>query len=248
MSVIFLEEIRSMLDENGIVYWLDYGTLLGAVRGGKMIEWDYDIDLGTLDSNSTLLYKMINNLKNHDINIYLKEENRGIVFEKNGVTIDLCTYHLDRNNASVTIYEPITKLSTYLTFLIRIFSTVQFNRPSLYNILSINYLKHYFIEYNKSKHIQLILTYLVSFLLSPQRKYILNMLIKMKKRTGIKKIELWSPKTLFSSFKWISFYNYQYRVPYKMEEYLVHRYGINWKTPIKKWDTYAFHEQVRPTK
>lgn len=36
-KLLFREEIR---------YWLDWGTLLGAMRNGRMIPWDFDIDIG----------------------------------------------------------------------------------------------------------------------------------------------------------------------------------------------------------
>lgn len=38
--------ISSLLKRNGIPFWLCGGALLGAVRNGKMIPWDYDVDLG----------------------------------------------------------------------------------------------------------------------------------------------------------------------------------------------------------
>jgi len=41
-----LDYLVPVLEENQIPYWLCWGTLLGAVRNGKMIAWDYDIDLG----------------------------------------------------------------------------------------------------------------------------------------------------------------------------------------------------------
>jgi len=43
-----LKEIKHILDDVGVKYWLDFGTLLGAVRDGKFIPWDTDIDLGML--------------------------------------------------------------------------------------------------------------------------------------------------------------------------------------------------------
>ena len=33
-----------------MVYWLDYGSLLGAVRDGKIIPWDWDVDFGVMKS------------------------------------------------------------------------------------------------------------------------------------------------------------------------------------------------------
>lgn len=39
-----------VLEENEIDYWIEYGTLLGAIREKKIIEHDYDIDIGVLES------------------------------------------------------------------------------------------------------------------------------------------------------------------------------------------------------
>jgi len=40
--------VHEVLAEHGIRHWLDFGTLLGAVRDGALIPWDNDADLGIL--------------------------------------------------------------------------------------------------------------------------------------------------------------------------------------------------------
>ena len=39
---------RDLLTRHGIPHWLDWGALLGAVRGGELVPWDGDVDFGVL--------------------------------------------------------------------------------------------------------------------------------------------------------------------------------------------------------
>ena len=46
-----LKEISNSLTSEGIVHWLDWGSLLGAYREGKQLDYDKDVDFGILGSD-----------------------------------------------------------------------------------------------------------------------------------------------------------------------------------------------------
>ena len=58
-----INKISIFLDEYKIEYWLDGGTLLGAVRNGKIIPWDDDIDLAIPKESYEKLYNIVLNLQ-----------------------------------------------------------------------------------------------------------------------------------------------------------------------------------------
>ena len=43
--------IKNILESLGILFWLDFGTLLGAARNNKIMDWDHDFDLAVLDDD-----------------------------------------------------------------------------------------------------------------------------------------------------------------------------------------------------
>jgi len=48
-SLILLDLVVDILDRNKITYYLDFGTLLGAVRDNQFIRWDNNINISLLN-------------------------------------------------------------------------------------------------------------------------------------------------------------------------------------------------------
>lgn len=51
--------VTDILDSNGVEYWLDYGTLLGAVRSGHAIPWDDDADISIYERDIEKVISLI---------------------------------------------------------------------------------------------------------------------------------------------------------------------------------------------
>jgi len=56
-------DTHRILTNNGVEYWVDGGTLLGAVRHGGIIPWDDDLDIGMTNSNVRKFLGLRNSFK-----------------------------------------------------------------------------------------------------------------------------------------------------------------------------------------
>ena len=56
-------DVKNIMENLSINYWIEGWTLLGAIREKKLIPWDHDIDMGMINNSNDTIKKMIHNLK-----------------------------------------------------------------------------------------------------------------------------------------------------------------------------------------
>lgn len=74
-NMSFLEIFDKICKENNLKYWIDFGTLLGAIRHKGFIPWDDDIDIGMIRDDYEKLIEIFSNENQYP--------QVGLVFENN---------------------------------------------------------------------------------------------------------------------------------------------------------------------
>lgn len=107
---LLLEKLKEALDSNGIDFWLEFGTLLGAYREHGFIKHDCDLDIGVFFKNTTDVYnaltkagfKLIREFKVGDDGVDGFEQ----TYEYAGVSIDVFYFHKDKNEVYCNSFSP----------------------------------------------------------------------------------------------------------------------------------------------
>jgi lipopolysaccharide cholinephosphotransferase len=236
LAIDNLKMLKALFDEFGIQFWLDGGTLLGAVREGKIIEWDHDVDLCMWNRDRKKLFSALNELKRRKGKIIL-----AYPLHPNFQSITLKLPPFEGNIDVVLWPDKADKLDNLtlnlegmygqLTLLQRFFCMTQdyfaLVRHFLYYDFSLSLFR------KPDTFIARILEYSLPPLPQKLKMFLLRLLRHWK--IGYYNWVITTPKHYFENLGTIEFYGLTFNIPSDVEAYLKYHYGEDWKTPRKKW-------------
>ena len=219
-----LKQVIEVLENHKITYWLDGGTLLGAVRDGKFIDWDNDIDIGSWDMDYKRDVKKLISLSLIDkgLSIGLYENNMNI--RKGQVCVDVKFYLLKNNNAVEPKFMPRNTIGKILYILSK--SLIAPNH------ISADHMKSFYGS--TAVKLSNLITQAIPLFMRPGLS---KLMMAAFYQFGSEDITEVVPAIFFKYFSNMTFYGMTFKVPEKTEQYLVYRYGTNWLTPVKDWVT-----------
>ena len=120
-----LLEIWKLLTELNIVFFLRHGTCLGAVRDGKLIPWDDDIDIGSIigmhDLDESCISRAVKRFEaaNFEVKVLRTNSHVGVELSKFGIPVDwTCYWVLDEGilqypgvKIPVRLYQELSSVS-----------------------------------------------------------------------------------------------------------------------------------------
>jgi len=217
-----LGKIKKILDKHNIEYWLDEGTLLGAVREKKLIEWDHDIDLSIWYKDLSKITPLFDEMHKTGVEVCFFDWKKHIKILGKGYEIDINLYHL-KNKKATRMWHVSTMPGRVLDYLIW---TIHLKNPENR-------------KFNTPFFITKALVNLSNFTPDWMNKKILKILFKIYEKKGCRYFQVEMPSHFFTELTTLEFYKMKFKIPKKTEEYLEYRYGKDWRTPKKD---YVFYE------
>jgi hypothetical protein len=100
--------VHELLAEHRIRHWLDFGTLLGAVREGALIPWDHDADFGILAGDAGAVLALREEIEAPGYRVFLGDPAviRVHYSEANRLGLDLTLWH-ERGKLLVSDESPL---------------------------------------------------------------------------------------------------------------------------------------------
>jgi hypothetical protein len=216
VAVENLKEVKDILDKNGVEFWLDSGTLLGAVRDGKIIEWDNDIDLGTWYNNLTRIISICPEFKKRGFSVRLSR--------KWGT---MTTWRGKHNAITISLYNEGSDCA-WMIWKVK-YNSLRALAKALYRSVDMSNIRVYAKDTLTNK-------YFLSLLPSTLKQLITDIAWSQLNRLGYNFLMV-IPKHFFEKLGRLEFYGMEFNVPSDVEDYLAYRYG-NWRVPVRNWAYY----------
>ncbi len=221
-AVKYLKEVKRVFDLYKVEFWLDSGSLLGAVRDQCIIPWDNDIDLGVWSKDLDSLSKALKELKKQG---FASSVQPGYVqLIKQDVPVNVSVY-LEIGDSAVKEWGPVQ-------YRVNLFGAKVYRRlvyGLLYPHLCRLSLRH---AHNLKICVTLLNARLTCFAKGWLKR---NLLIRYD--TFLSHSYWFVPATWFKSLTGIAFYGDVYNIPQDASGYLQYRYGKNWREPVNAWST-----------
>ena len=214
-----VEEICNIFDQSRLKYFLDSGSLLGAVRNQRFIPHDKDIDFGIIDHHGDGLSAALSILRKRNFHIVLKRHS--MQFVKSGIPIS-CTFYTSEKDNFISFWGA-PKTQGIVGLLLRTcfwFTADHYKEITFSQSIFLGFTFKYFIlvlsKYLPNK--------LLSRLSLAQRKF------------GPKYVWV-IPRDLVKLGNRIKFEGTECSAPKNPENYLRFRYGENWRVQQENWST-----------
>ena len=213
-----LRQIKDIFDDCDIEFWLDQGTLLGAVRDGKFILWDHDIDIGMWYNSVNKVKDLTKNIRDLRLDVSFKTRKDQISLRGEGFRIDVGLYH--RKGIFATKVWVICEKTTtayaikYLLWILEVLPHI--DHPAK----SIKKSRYPFATICLYK-----CTAIVPYYIKRQWIKVLNILFEKIGCRHARRVEVSVPSHYFTNLSAITFYGMEFKVPSKTEEYLAYKYG-----------------------
>ena len=234
-----LREAKEILDKHGIIYWLDFGSLLGAVREGRILKWDNDIDLGIIDIFWNKLISILPEFEEKGFSVRVEKFKifedlflKSFILHRN-IMIDFSPYSINSGYALHCTAFPCSNIGRGLSALDCLLLLQKTKVSPKFKIVErILGTGLYFVPYRQKKSFSHIIQSLaVRWKSSALRSY---------------RVYCWViPKHYFEKLHTIEMYGVTFNIPSDAEDYLKYHYGENWKIPKKNWLWYRDDGSIR---
>ena len=238
----YVVPVIELLEKMDIFYWLDFGTLLGAVRIRSIIDCDFDFDISIwdVDREKLIIAKEI-----------LEKNGCKVVFQKNLPWFeDLMQIYIPRENLATDergkIKEGIDHIDIHVYTKINDKACIrQLNAPSKSKPLGVIIYKLFRMinkldpMYSVNRRLGIgkkskAILFLVDILPIGLKQFISRVIWQIYLQTGETEWFI-VPLKYLSKFTKISVYGIDFNIPSEYEKYLGYWYSKNWRAPDSSW-------------
>lgn len=225
-----LKELKKIFDIHNIEFWLDSGSLLGAARNGKLIEWDNDVDLGIWSTSVPKILSIMNEFEKRKFELFFLGKTHIYIF-RDDTKVDVAIYSLNGNEA---VHELVVHTKTipgqFLDYLRR--------------ILLLKYIVIF-----KDSQMPMVITKILHKIIYTfpfsLRKLVADIVWKVNEKIDCEYIPRSTPSFYFQNLSSKELYGIHFKVPEKTEKYLEYRYGKDWRIPKRNYSYFTDDGAIR---